>query len=466
MKITDYISTNSTSDRPSDLAAAFIAANDKGDTMVAFLSRFDFDSQDEIRCAVIDLCKAICDDKFLGAKQTQASIPSMKCLLRRFTDIYSKQDKMDKYPQAISGEMWHGDYARTKREKVVLRMFDRPRDLTRYNAACARLVACYGLSEMDEKKLHFFVCQVRAGREFPDSLRRMLYLWGRTKKTGKTTLAKALVCVLNGSEDMEEYTKFATDLQTEMQIKTFSVPKIAECRCAMMDECFFADMSKVYADFKKMITERDGSARLPYGQEFQWKGLPNYISTSNEPLVAFIKDWNDRRYLSINFESEPRETMTDGEVIELVKEYCVNAPDIDFHEWAAELYKKANEKGEKTERAEEFALEMQKEEFLSYIKNATYIAGNKFAADNRISAKWFVDFFVRSMGAEAHKRRAEILEAARMVFGDKYNDRFWLLDDLRKRADELARGDGDGDGDGEEKVESNKLEDNEEKLPF
>lgn len=462
MKITEYNATNSKSDMPSDLAAAFIEANNKGDTMVAFLSQFDFESQDEIRCAVIDLCKSICDDRWLGAKQTQISIPSMKCLLRRFTDIYSKQAQIDKYPQAIAGEMWHGDYARNKREKVVASMFDRPRDLTLYNAACARLVACYGLSELDEKKMHFFVCQVRAGREFPDSLRRMLYLWGRTKKTGKTTLAKALVCVLNGSEDMEEYTKFATDLQTEMQIKTFSVPKIAEARCAMMDECFFADMSKVYADFKKMITERDGSARLPYGQEFQWKGLPNYISTSNEPLVAFIKDWNDRRYLSINFESEPKETMTDGEVIELVKEYCVNAPDIDFHEWAAELYKKANEKGEKTERAEEFALEMQKEEFLSYIKNATYIAGNRFAADNRISAKWFVDFFVRSMGAEAHKRRSEILEAVRMVFGEKYNDRFWLLDDLRARADELARGDGEDDG--EETV--NKLEEDNEKLPF
>lgn len=462
MKITDYNATNSNSDRPSDLAAAFIAANDKGDTMVAFLSQFDFDSQDEIRCAVIDLCKAICDDKWLGSKQTQMSIPSMKCLLRRFTDIYSKQAQIDKYPQAISGEMWHGDYASTKREKVVARMFDCERDLIRYKAACARLTACYGMSELDEKKLHFFVCQVRAGREFPDSLRRMLYLWGKTKKTGKTTLAKALVCVLNGSEDMEEYTKFSTTLQTEMQIKNFSVPKIAECRCAMMDECFFADMSKVYADFKKMITGRDGTARLPYGQEFRWQGLPNYISTSNEPLVAFIKDWNDRRYLSINFESEPKETMTDGEVIELVKEYCVNAPDIDFHEWAAELYKKANEKGEKTERAEEFAIEMQKEEFLSYIKNATYIAGNKFAADNRISAKWFVDFFVRSMGAEAHKRRAEILEAARMVFGDKYNDRFWLLDDLRARADELAR----GDGEDEEDEENNKLEEDNEKLPF
>ena len=174
MKITDYNATNSTSDRPSDLAIIFIDASNKGETMVEFLSRFDFDSQDEIRCAVIDLCKAICDDKFLGAKQTQAAIPSMKCLLRRFTDIYSKQAQIDKYPQAIAGEMWHGDYARTKREKVVARMFDCEQDFRRYNAAYERLVACYGLSEMDEKKMHFFVCQVRAGREFPDSLRRML----------------------------------------------------------------------------------------------------------------------------------------------------------------------------------------------------------------------------------------------------------------------------------------------------
>ena len=68
------------------------------------------------------------------------------------------------------------------------------------------------------------------------------------------------------------------------------------------------------------------------------------------------------------------------------------------------------------------------------------------------------------MGAEAHKRRSEILEAARMVFGDKYNDRFWLLDDLRKRAYEIARGDGEGEE--EEDVESNKLDEDTEKLPF
>ena len=68
------------------------------------------------------------------------------------------------------------------------------------------------------------------------------------------------------------------------------------------------------------------------------------------------------------------------------------------------------------------------------------------------------------MGAEAHKRRAEILEAARMVFGDKYNDRFWLLDDLRKRADEIARGDRDGGGEEDETV--NKLDEDTEKLPF
>ena len=49
-----------------------------------------------------------------------------------------------------------------------------------------------------------------------------------------------------------------------------------------------------------------------------------------------------------------------------------------------------------------------------------------------------------------------------MVFGVKYKDRFWLLDDLRARADELAR----GDGDGEEDVESNKLDEDNEKLPF
>ena len=80
MKITDYNAKNSNSDRPSDLAAAFIAASERGDTMVAFLSQFDFDSREEIERAVVELCRAMCDDKWLGAKQTQTSIPSMKCL--------------------------------------------------------------------------------------------------------------------------------------------------------------------------------------------------------------------------------------------------------------------------------------------------------------------------------------------------------------------------------------------------
>lgn len=457
MKITDYNSKNSNSDRPSDLAAAFIAASERGDTMVTFLSQFDFDSREEIERAIVELCRAMCDDKWLGSKQTQTSIPSMRCLLRRFNDIFGKQAQIDKYPAAISGEMWHGNYARMKREKLVSSIFDRERNLTRYNAARARLMACYGMTELDEKKLHFFVCQVRAGREFPDSLRRMLYIWGKQKKTGKTTLAKALVCVLNGSEDIDGYAYFCTTLQNEMQIKGFSVPKIAECRCAMMDECFFADMSKVYADFKKLITGRDGAARLPYGQEFRWQGLPNYIATSNDPLVNFIKDWNDRRYLSINFESEPRENMTDSDVLELVKEYCVNAPDIDFHDFADDIFEAAEERGEQTERADEFALDLQKEDFLAYINNANYVAGNKFATENKVSCKFFVDYFARQMGAEAQKRRKEITKAAEDVFGERYMGRFWLLDDLRKRADELKHMQYESEQEVESKEEKDKL---------
>ena len=76
----------------------------------------------------------------------------------------------------------------------------------------------------------------------------------------------------------------------------------------------------------------------------------------------------------------------------------------------------------------------------------------------RYTQRWL--YALERQGAEAHKRRAEILEAVRMVFGEKYNDRFWLLDDLRKRADEIAR------GDGEEEETVNKLDEDTEKLPF
>ena len=139
----------------------------------------------------------------------------------------------------------------------------------------------------------------------------------------------------------------------------------------------------------------------------------------------------------------------------------MNAPDIDFHDFADDIFDAADERGEQTERADEFALDMQKEEFLAYINNANYVAGNKFATDNKISCKFFVDYFARQMGAEAQKRRKEITKAAEDVFGERYMGRFWLLDDLRKRSDELKH----MQYDSEHEVESNEKEEKD-KLPF
>jgi hypothetical protein len=63
------------------------------------------------------------------------------------------------------------------------------------------------------------------------------------------------------------------------------------------------------------------------------------------------------------------------------------------------------------------------------------------SSDNHISLKFFVDYFATQIGAaEAQKRREEIEHAVLNVYGERYSTQtYWLLSDLKKRAQELKR---------------------------
>jgi hypothetical protein len=84
-------------------------------------------------------------------------------------------------------------------------------------------------------------------------------------------------------------------------------------------------MGKTYADFKRFMTSSGGRSRLPFGQEFAWEGYPNYVATSNDPLRKFIKDWDDRRYLSIEFKTQPTERLEFDTIYELWRIFIVGS---------------------------------------------------------------------------------------------------------------------------------------------
>jgi hypothetical protein len=95
--------------------------------------------------------------------------------------------------------------------------------------------------------------------------------------------------------------------------------------------------------------------------------------------------------------------------------------------------------GERTERAMEFEIEMQRNEFLDFIISKQVASDSATCKDNRVSLKFFVDYFAQGGHAgEVSKRRDEIEQAVLKVFGARYSTQtYWLLSDLRKRAHEI-----------------------------
>lgn len=458
MRITDIISNNSTADKPSDLVANYLQWEQTNGVFAQYLLQFDYDSREEIAEAIRTIAYSVVTDRYMSSKRVQEDCPRYRCIYRRFSEICNKLDKFDRYPQALSGELWYGDYARRLLNRNTERMFaDRP-NADVYANTRSRIQSVYSLTDTDMDKITYFVQQTKAGAMFPPSLRRMLYLYGEKKKTGKTTTATMLICILNGDSDYTHINEYSTILSREMQIKNFAVPKIANCNAALMDECFYSDMGKTYADFKRFLTANNGSARLPYGQEFEWYGQPNYIATSNDPLRRFIKDWNDRRYLSVRFDAQPQQ-MSFDEIYEMWRVFCVNVPEVnDWYARTREIEQVSFEIGEREERANEFEIELQQQQVISAIQNLQTNDSNRFAACNKITLKFFVDLFAQKIGTtEANRRRDEIEQAVLRVYGQRYSTQtYWLLPDLKKRIYELQYNADDGTA----------LDDEDIKMPF
>lgn len=435
---------NGTYDKPADLVEMYLrheAESDKN-TIYTFLSMFSFESREDVSASVRKLAKAIAGDKWMSNKDRHKDNILVKSIFTRYNDIVCKIDKFNKMPNAISGELWHGGYSRKMLQNRTEAFYkDAKPDAKQFAIISETIKRVYSLSDTDINKLHFFVEQVKAGNKFPNSLRRMLYIWGVEKMTGKTTSATMLTCLLNGDTTEDNIARYSTNLANEMQIGSFKVPLISECNVCLMDECFYADMGKTYADFKRFMTSANGTARLPYGQTFNWVGQPNYVATSNDSLQKFIKDWNDRRFLSVEFTAKPTINLTFAEIKELWRSFILNSERTkEWKAWADELAPVANEIGERQERSNEFAVEMRQEPFLNFIDSID-IKGNTSSNNpaNHVTLKKFVDFFSRDLGnTEAQKRRGEIESAVLAVYCPRYSStNYWLATDLKRVAVKL-----------------------------
>ena len=440
-KLTKYNTTDGGRENPCELISAFMMWERDGGTLSSWLEQFDFDTREEIEGAIRLFIRTVTLDDYMRKKHLEEENPYAAAVFTRYSKIMTDANRLDKYPVSPSGEIWHGGFSRKRLESRTAALFGSVTpDASKYAEACERIKRVYSLTDVDVEKIHFFVEQTKAGDKFPNSLRRMLYIWGSTMKTGKTTSATMLVSLLNGDTDESNIARYSSTLANEMQVKSFAVPKISECNAVLMDECFFADMGKMYADFKRFITSSNGRARLPYGQEFEWTGQPNYIATSNDSLQKFIKDWSDRRYLSVEFKAKPTERLDFDEIKQLWADFVLNSTRTkDWSAWADELAPVSEEKGDRTEVADELEIDLRKLEMLERVLSMNTPTKSPASAQNHVALKTFVDWFSESMGVmEAHKRRAEIEAAVIKVYGERYSTtNYWLLTSLQETAQRL-----------------------------
>lgn len=440
-KLTQYNTTDGGRENPCELVSAFMLWEREGGTLSSWMEQFDFDTREEIEKAIRLFIRTVTLDDYMRKKHLDEENPYAAAVFTRYSKIMTDANRLDKYPVSLSGEIWHGGFSRKRLESRTAALFGSVTpDTSKYAAACERIKRVYSLTDVDVEKIHFFIEQTKAGDKFPNSLRRMLYIWGSTMKTGKTTSATMLVSLLNGDTDERNIARYSSTLANEMQVKSFAVPKISECNAVLMDECFFADMGKMYADFKRFITSSNGRARLPYGQEFEWTGQPNYIATSNDSLQKFIKDWSDRRYLSVEFKAKPTERLSFEEIKALWADFVLNSQRTkDWSAWADELAPVSEEKGDRTEVADELEIDLRKLDMLERVLAMNTPTKSPASAQNHVALKTFVDWFSESMGVmEAHKRRAEIEAAVIKVYGERYSTtNYWLLTSLQETAQRL-----------------------------
>lgn len=438
MKFTD-LKRNSSHDNPSEMVSGYLFADAELRTFAEWLQDYDFTTQAEIEHAVRLFLSVICSDAYINRKHLDEINPQADKIAKRFKKIVYDEEKSSRFCKKIAAEVWNEGYANKLRKERTEAMFHVEQSAEEFRKAWDSIKQIYSLTDLELNKIHFFVEQVKDNGNFPNSLRRMLYIWGREKMTGKTTSASYIVATLNGFYDIDKISEMSSSLAYEMQIRNYAVPRISECNAVLMDECFYADMGKTYADFKKFLTSSNGRARLPYGQEFEWHGYPNYVATSNEPLQKFIKDWGDRRYLSVEFKAKPTKKLSIPEVGELWRKFILNSTrEKSWSEWAQELEPIAEEIGEMEEVADEFEVELQQSAFLGFL-TAKDKPLNKYSADNKITLKFFVDYFSGTIGSTiAHKRKSEIENAVIKVFGPRYSTtNYWMLTDLQLKAQEL-----------------------------
>lgn len=244
----------------------------------------------------------------------------------------SRRDDIVSEAEKIAESVWNEELAVKRLDERLAEMFKEKPSKEKYNKAVARLKDIWRFTDSDIEGFRYFICQTRSDFINP-SLNKSLYIYSLTKKTGKTSVSRALISILNGEKTSKDAGKYESSLAIEMQYNDYAKPVATEAKAVLCEESMPKDSSKAYGQIKAMLTGNSVKYNQKYGKIVNLPARRHYIFTSNEDPSDFIQDSKERRFIPIHMREEPKQLSFD-EIFNVWKQFAVNCePESDWQIW-------------------------------------------------------------------------------------------------------------------------------------
>lgn len=362
-----------------------------------------FESSNDLKNEIIKIMKEATVDPINSDRDLQKLFPPIYnfCIFATNTD---RRGKLSIEAERISEIAWYGELAELRLKEKTDKIFKMKPDKEKYKKASEKLQKVWGFSDIEIDAFRYFICQSRAERHNP-SLNKSLYLFSGKKKTGKTTVARAIASVLNGETSLIDGTKYESSFNQELQIGSHDLPKTAQYNCVILDEAMPKDSRKSYGRVKSMMTSNSCTYNQKYGRIITVEAKRYYIYTSNDDISEFVQDSSERRFIQINMEREPKKISFE-KIYDYWKEFAQHCePEENWQDWYDSF---AEVIGIERKDISDFKDNL--------ISNGAILQAVKNTTDYTITLKFFSDIMI--VGKPTRDERKSLKKALEEVIGE------------------------------------------------
>jgi len=243
-----------------------------------------------------------------------------------------KRGRLVAEAENIAEAAWYGELATLMLKEKTDEIFKKPPNPKKYHEVSEKIKKIWGFSDYEIEAFRYFICQTRHENHNP-SLNKSLYLHSQKKKTGKTTIARALASVLNGEQTLIDGTKYESSFNQELQIGNHDLPKASQYNCVILDEAMPKDSRKSYGRVKSMLTSNSCVYNQKYGKIMTVKAERHYLYTSNDDISEFVQDDSERRFIQIKMMQIPQQ-LSFEKIYSIWLEFAQNCePEKDWQSW-------------------------------------------------------------------------------------------------------------------------------------